>query len=459
MSRAGANMIAPGDRPAPAKTIEPASNISTLNPWRRDMRILFFSTTFSDSSAPTRGTYNTALSLALQRKHQVRVISPRVFSEAYRGLRKRKFAPTLEVQQAGISVEYPTYWYTPGTLQHYYGEQMWWSVRRTLERAVRTFRPDAILSYWAHPDGAVGYRAGVLAGVPSAVIVGGTDVLILPKTPRRGDRVREVLANSDAVISVSEGLRSACRELGIDETRVHTIYQGIDPRYFNTSVSREDSRKRLRLADDGTAHLVWVGRLAPVKSVPTLLEAGAHLRDRGIRFQLHLLGDGPLRSELETQVQKLGLTDAVRFHGALKQDVIPDWYRAADLSVLSSDSEGLPNVLRESLACGTPFVSTDVGSIREIARPDYSMLVPPRDSLAFADAVESLLNIEAKEAAASYVPRIWSHCANETVQLFEHLIESRIDQGRSLVAPRRPVGALSSIDIPNVVSTRSSLKP
>ena len=82
-----------------------------------------------------------------------------------------------------------------------------------------------------------------------------------------------------------------------------------------------------------------------------------------------------------------GLSTYVTFVGPKTHDELPDWYRAADLTVLPSRSEGLPNVLRESLACGTPFVASDVGGIREIADRSSSLLVSSEDPASLADAI------------------------------------------------------------------------
>ncbi|WP_437202479.1 glycosyltransferase [Planctomicrobium sp. SH664] len=385
------------------------------------MKILFLSTTFPDAAAPSRGTYNAALCRALARDHQVRVIAPRMFTEVYRPLRPRKqFTVPADIAAAGIAVDYPTYWYTPKLLQHCYGEQMWWSVRSVVEEAMQSFQPDAVLSYWAHPEGEVGVRAAQLQGIPSAVIVGGTDVLVLPKLPRRGERVQDVLLQSHAVITVSEGLRTAVTGLGIHPERVRTIYQGIDDSIFHQRLSREEARRRLDLSDD-FAHLVWVGRIVAIKALDMLLDAVALLRDWGVHFKLHLIGDGPLRGSLTQQAARRGMDSFVHFHGAMSPQQTADWYRAADLTVLSSDSEGLPNVLRESLACGTPFVSTDVGSLGEIAGPGFSLLVPPRDAPAMAHAIQSMLTTEAKTAAATYRPRHWNETAAQTAALLQSL--------------------------------------
>ncbi len=399
------------------------------------MRILFFSTTFPDSSSPTRGTYNAALVRALHaQNHQVSVISPRFFNEVYSfgSIKKKQFTRTINIARLGIQVQYPTYWYTPRILQTWYGEQMWWSVRKCVEKTVEAFRPDAVLSYWAHPDGEGGLRAAKLAEVPSAVIVGGSDVLVLPHHAGRGHKVREVLKNSGAVITVSEGLRKKVCELNIPELNVVTIYQGVEEKLFECNQTRQSARVKLGLSQSQT-HLLWVGRMVEVKALPVLLDAAALLRNRGFSFQLHLLGDGPQRQQMEQLASQLGLESHVKFHGPIAHDSTPDWYRAADLTVLCSDSEGLPNVLRESLACGTPFVSTDVGSIQEIAIPEATRLVPPQNPAALAVGIQEMITPNAQMAASNYLPTTWSNTARKTARLLLSLRGHRVEESTTEV--------------------------
>src|SRR5207248_1750555 len=129
-----------------------------------------------------------------------------------------------------------------------------------------------------------------------------------------------------------------------------------------------------------------------VKGLDVLLEACAKLRHDGVDHRLYLIGDGRLRKSLETESAIRGLSGIVSFIGPVAHDRLPDWYRAADLTVLPSRSEGVPNVLRESLACGTPFVATRVGGIHEIAYAPDDQLVPADDPAALADAIERSLH-------------------------------------------------------------------
>ncbi|HRP06986.1 MAG TPA: glycosyltransferase, partial [Gemmatimonadales bacterium] len=104
-----------------------------------------------------------------------------------------------------------------------------------------------------------------------------------------------------------------------------------------------------------------------------------------------LAGDGPLRSRLERQARRAGLESRVRFIGAIRPESLPEWFAAADLVVLPSRSEGVPNVLLEAKACGRPFVASDVGAVRDVSdRPELE-LVPPEDPLALAGRIEARL--------------------------------------------------------------------
>lgn len=395
------------------------------------MRILFIGTTFPDETSPARGTYNSALCAALAAEHEVHVVSPRAFTAAipYR-IKGQKYQLPEHLKNAGIHAYYPTFWYTPRYRQEFSGDQMWWSVKKVIRQQIAAFQPEAILSYWAHPEGEVGVRTAQLANVPSAVIVGGSDVLLLPKIPRRGKRVQDVLLQSDTVITVSDGLRDSVIEMGTSPGRVQTIYQGVDSAVFHRAETRTEAQQKLKLNTD-QKHLVWVGRMVPVKALDVLVDAAALLQQSNPNFVLHLIGDGPERSRIEQRVQSEQLSGNVSFEGAIGHDQIADWYRAGDATVMSSDSEGLPNVLRESLACGTPFVTTDVGSIQEITDEIYSVVVPKRNPAALADGIKVVLAGNHAENARQFTPRTWDMTARETVELFEKLIQERSAMSRN----------------------------
>jgi glycosyltransferase involved in cell wall biosynthesis len=387
------------------------------------MNLLFYSTVFPDADHPSRGTYNLELCAALAKEHQIRAIAPREWPSVLTARASgRKFAAGEALGQLGIEASYPTYWYPPKLLRERYGDYLWRSSCSAVRRLGQSFRPDVVLSYWAHPDGEAAIRTAREFNIPAVVIVGGSDVLLLPRCPRRGERVRRVLTQSDAVITVSDGLREAVVSLGVAPSRVHTVYQGVNPSIFHSKdrlTARSRIVERLPAIDVRTPILLWVGRMVTVKRLDVLIDACTIMRCKGRKFSLVMAGDGPLRSTLERQVSAAGLVDSIHFLGAQSPGALGDWYRAADATVISSDSEGLPNVLRESLACGTPFVATDVGSIAEIAEERFSVLSPAGDSEALANSIAAVLDGPHHRAAQQYQARTWKDAADDVLTVFD----------------------------------------
>ena len=410
------------------------------------MRILFVSTIYPTGNAPTRGSYNGALCRALAESHDVHVIAPQSWAARLRDVsRAIRSKPDDGSIAAGIDVELPIWWHTPRCLHSQYGSMMWSSLRTMIAKTVSRFRPDAVLSYWLHPDGEVALNTARLANVPCGVIVGGSDVLLLPKDPSRGDKVRHVLHQSNAILTVSDGLRMAAIAQQTPADRVHTIYQGIDPRQFGTNqqlseAERKQLRGQLNLPADSPVYL-WVGRMAPVKGLRSLIDAFTDVVERSPHALLCLAGWGEQQGDIERWAHTAGIQNSVRMLGAIPPSELADWYRAANATVLSSVSEGLPNVLRESLACKTPFVSTDVGSICEIDNGDASILVKPGDTLALADGMIEVLKPEYRQAAAAHEPRTWSDMAKDVTELFESLIATRSE--RPAAVPRTGADSLA----------------
>ncbi|MTD14322.1 glycosyltransferase [Nakamurella sp. YIM 132087] len=155
-----------------------------------------------------------------------------------------------------------------------------------------------------------------------------------------------------------------------------------------------------------------IGRLVEKKGFGYLLQAAALLRDRGVGFHLDLVGTGALATVLAADVQQLGLADRVRLHGAQPQDRVREVVAGAAVlaapCVVGADGnrDGLPTVLLEAMALGTPCVSTPVTGIGEAVVPGRTgLLVPERDPRALADALESLLTDRALGAGLAAAAR------------------------------------------------------
>ena len=397
------------------------------------MRILIVTNLYPNPFQPQLATFNREQVRALAREHAVAVISPIAWTEelAARRAGKPALPPGRRMAWDGVPVEYPRSLFVPRVLRGWYGRFYLWSVRRAFRRAVAEFRPDVVYATWAYPDGWAAVRLGHRAGLPVVLKVHGSDVLRLEHYPIHRRGTVETLRRADRVVAVSRDLARKVVELGADPARVHLVYNGVDTATFRPG-DRTEARRRLGL-DPTRSVVLYVGNLLPVKGPDVLIEATARLAARGVAFDLHVIGRGPMRESLERRAAEAGLAGRVHFHGPLPHDRLPDWFRAADLLVLPSRSEGVPNVLLEASACGTPYVAGAVGGVPEIAHLGRSRLVPPGDPGRLADAIRDVLAAPAPAEGRPGAGRSHADAARELVAVFE----AALDRGATPGGPGR----------------------
>jgi glycosyltransferase involved in cell wall biosynthesis len=195
---------------------------------------------------------------------------------------------------------------------------------------------------------------------------------------------------TDRIICVSEAVkRFYTDEAGIAPEKLVAVPNGIDPAPFQVPVDSDRKRRELGL-DPASPLLTVVARLLPQKSHRDFLRAMKTLRDKGLQATGLIVGDGPLRQELENDARALGVVDRVRFLG--KRRDVPEILAITHVVVLSSVHEGMPLAALEGMAAGKPAVVTDVGGNREVVRDGVTgFVVPARDPAALAEAAAKLL--------------------------------------------------------------------
>lgn len=200
---------------------------------------------------------------------------------------------------------------------------------------------------------------------------------------------------SDRTFAVSQDIARHLRAaVPSRASRVEVLYLGIGerPEVHRDRLAVRDS---LQLAPDQPL-IVSVARLAPQKSLDVLVRAVSSLSSSAA---LVVVGEGPLKGDLEREIDALGLTGRVHLVG-FRRDVA-DWIAAADAFALSSIWEGIPLAAQEAILLGTPVVATDVGGMRELISNKVSgRLCPPGDASGLAAALTEVL--DDKERAATY---------------------------------------------------------
>jgi teichuronic acid biosynthesis glycosyltransferase TuaC len=341
------------------------------------MRILFITTTFPTPARPRQGAFNQVLVSALSARHEVRVIAPIPWTQSGRN---------RDAVSCGGRTLHPTYYYPPKVLRWHHHRFYWKSIVGSIEKLQRRFTPDIVMGYFLHPDGAAAVLAAERFGVPSVVISGGTDLRLLPRQRGRRSAVKRVIERADRLVVVSHELAKHAYQLGVSADKVDVVYRGIDRGCFHP-LQRSKARAACGVPTDAVA-LLWAGRLEEIKNPGMLLRAAVlWKRIWGDRLRVIVAGNGSLLGPLRQLCNTLELNDVVLFAGNLTQQELALRYNAADVTVLTSHSEGVPNVLLESIVCGTSFVATDVGGVSEIAAPGIDRLVPDNDVEAFANAV------------------------------------------------------------------------
>jgi D-inositol-3-phosphate glycosyltransferase len=206
-----------------------------------------------------------------------------------------------------------------------------------------------------------------------------------------------IVADADRIVAATVVERAhLVSHYGADAARIAVIPCGVDTELFAPG---DQAAARAALGLDDRPRLLYVGRLAPIKGLETLLDGMAQLRAVDPRAQLCIVGgdtDEPLdghEAELRARLSRLGLGDAVTFVGAQPQERLRAWYVAADATVLPSYYESFGMVALEAMACGSPVIASRVGGLQTTVRDRVTgLLVPDHDPVALAEALGRLLD-------------------------------------------------------------------
>ena len=227
---------------------------------------------------------------------------------------------------------------------------------------------------------------------------------------------------SSQVLAVSDGAREAAvRFYGIQPDRIATLLNGVDVEWIQQQASLpiHDSwwtGEKSKPAASRIFRVVTAGRLNHQKGFHLLIAAMTQVRHKlsDVEFRVAILGDGPDRDALQKQIEELNLQDTVRLTGFQTNAIA--WYRSADVFVLPSLIEGMPNVLLEAMACGTAVISTDCqsGPAEILNNGQYGTLIPTDNVSALRDSLmAAVISTERLRIAALAQTHIASHWSAE----------------------------------------------
>lgn len=356
------------------------------------MRVLTFTNLFPNSRSPNHGIFVAQRMAAFAALgHEVTVISPVPYLPPLVRLAKyEKFRGIRSTEEIfGLRVHHPRYIVIPGFGMGCHGHLMFRSAERVVRRLHAEKPFDLVDAHYVYPDGYAAMRVSESIGVPLAVSARGTDINVFPDMPKIKPLIEQTLNAASLRIAVSRELAARMTELC--GKQVVVIENGVDMTTF-IPVEKTEARKHLGIPGNSRM-LLSVGELGIKKGHDLLIETMNLMKERVPDVRLYVVGEGAGRHDLESQITKLGLKNSVFLAGSSLHRELRYWFSAADVSVLASAREGWPNVVMESLACGTPVVASAVGAVPEIlSSPMLGRTVENRTPAAFASALEEALH-------------------------------------------------------------------
>ncbi len=394
------------------------------------VRILTFSTLFPSSVRPGHGIFvETRLrELVASGKVESRVIAPVpwFFSTNPKFGEYARIARTpLREERNGLDVQHPRYFLPPkvgmnvaplalatGALP---------AVRRLLNEG---YDFDVFDAHYYYPDGVAAALLGWYFKKPLTVTARGSDINLIAShsIPRRW--MRWASTRAAASIGVSQALTQAMAQMEMPASRLLVMPNGVDLRRFRLQ-DQASVRAALGWAERPT--LLCVGNLLENKGHHIVVEALARLPD----FRMVIAGEGPERQALHDLASRTNVLARVQFLGRVDQDQLADCYSAADILVLPSSREGWPNVLLESMACGTPVVATAVGGIPEIVTsPNVGRLMAQRTAAHLVDAISDLWRHLPDRAAVQTRAQEcgWQSTTQAQIRLFQRIAAGSVPE-------------------------------
>lgn len=356
-------------------------------------RILVLTRSYPNDILPTLGLWIERPTELLAETCRVRVVSPIPYCPPIPSVGPlRQYArfrriPHRDVR-AGIEVVRPRFLAGPGrTLYAAEASACYFGIRATVDRIRETFPFDLIHAHFIYPEGAVAHRLSRRYGVPFILTEHApwTERWFSSRSVRRA--ALGAAEAAAALLPVSTWVRDTIVSYTGDSRAVEVVPVGVDETLF--ALGPRDGRRR--------DQILFAGLINFNKGIDILVQAMAQLKARGGPGRLVLAGGSFYRNtrlqgeELRALATSLNLDDRVEFLGVRPPAEVAALMRESALVVLPSRAESFGAVLVEALSSGTPVVATRCGGPEDIVTDRVGVLVPPEDSGALADALESML--------------------------------------------------------------------
>lgn len=394
--------------------------------------VLAISTLYPNASSPRFGTFVARSLEALAKRGDWRVtvinpigIPPIVFGK-YREL--TELQPVSE--EKGIIVHRPRFTLIPKIGARRNAAAIARAALPIAQAIDRMTKIDLIDAEFFFPDGPAAAIMAQEMRLPLSIKARGSDISLWTGYDFACAQILDAAARADGMLAVSEALARDMADLGMPRDKITVHYTGLDRDRFrplgHTQLRAQLGRQLGFDLPHKTPLLACVGALIPRKGQDIAIRALARLPAAYAEARLIVVGRGDMAGELRELARSLGVADRVHFAGSLDHDLMPIVLSAADIMVLPTASEGLANAWVESIACGTPVITCDVGGAREIITSATAGLLVERNARAVAEAVCTILADppEPEEVAALAERFSWDANAEALATHFNRLVST-----------------------------------
>jgi len=357
--------------------------------------IVLISNLYPNAIEPTKGLFIKQLAESLASRAKLSVIAPIPYDPLAR-FKKAKTIPYKE-KNNGIVIYHPRYLVIPKLFRSFTGFFLYLGIRSTLKRLVKQGQADIFSAHWVYPDGFGALLAAKELRRPIAIHALGCDINEYTRFWLRRLLIRYTLHNSDINIVKSQSLKNNITQLGIAPEKTLVVHNGVDQNVFKPLL-KADARQSLGL-DPVKKYVLFVGNFQIEKGLENLIRAIDLVNSED--FELLVIGSGPLEKQIRKLIIDINISHKVKLLGRIAHRQIPAYLSAVDLLCLPSLREGCPNIVLESLSCGTPVVATRVGAVPDIiTSSSFGTIVDESSPKALAEGLTKGLNLRGEESLA-----------------------------------------------------------
>jgi glycosyltransferase involved in cell wall biosynthesis len=355
------------------------------------LKILTFTSLFPNNACPHHGVFVKERMVAVSRlpEFEVEVVAPVPY---WPNVRLGPWWLYSQIERTekieSLLVHHPRYFLIPKIGMVLHGWLMFVGVLPYMKALAKAKPFDVIDAHYVYPDGLAAVLLGKYFRCPVIVSARGSDVNQFASFPLIRKFLQYTLHHAMHNIAVCEALKISMVSLGIPSEKISVVPNGVDQNKFSPI---EQAEARVQLGLPVSKKIVLsVGGLIPRKGFDLLIHSFSRVTTMVKNGELYLVivGQGPELEALKQLVAKQQLAERVLFAGDIPHQDLYKWYSAADVFCLASSREGWPNVVLESLACGTPVVATSVWGTPEIISSPCLGFLAERNVEAFSCALE-----------------------------------------------------------------------